>query len=91
MNIKDLKMRMLDDQAPVQLVEAHRPFILKKDDIESVVGVFDSNVILTEWLADMVIKIFAPKAGLNGQEVYAHHRDFGFVRKNGLYEKAEKF
>lgn len=84
MNIEKLKMRMIDDEASVQFVEAHRPFILKKDDIIDVVGVYDSNVILTDWRADMVIKVFAPKVGLNGEEVYANHRDFAFLGESNF-------
>ena len=90
MNIENLKMRMLDEEAPVQFVDAYQSFILKKKDIDSVVGVYDADVFLTEWNADMVVKIFAAKVGLDGQEVYANHRDFVFERKDGDFVKVEK-
>ena len=79
MIIENLRMRMIDEEAPVQFIEAHRPFNLKKNDILDIRGVYDSNVVLTDWNADMVVKIYAPAAGLAGQEVYAQHRDFNFV------------
>jgi hypothetical protein len=81
MIIENLRMRMIDEEAPVQFIDAHRPFKLKKKHILDVRGVYDSNIILTEWNADMVVKIYAPAAGLDGQEVYAQHRDFTFVGK----------
>ena len=90
MNIENLKMRVLHEEAPVQFVDAYQSFILKKEDIDSVVGVYDANVILTEWNADMVVKIFAAKVSLDGQEVYANHRDFVFERKDGDFVKVEK-
>ena len=87
MIIENLRMRMINEEAPVQFIDAHRPFNLKEDDILDVRGVYDSSIILTEWRADMVVKIYAPAAGLDGQEVYAQHRDFTFVQEFKLENK----
>ena len=56
-------------------------FSLDQIDLIGAVGVYDSEVHLTEWRADMVIKISVPKFGLEWVEVYANHRDFAVVWK----------
>ena len=68
MIIENLRMRMIDEEAPVQFIDAHRPFKLKKKHILDVRGVYDSNITLTEWNADMVVKIYAPAAGWMGRK-----------------------
>jgi hypothetical protein len=81
--ISGLEIIMYEDGTQVQVVETDERFILNKKDITRAVGVYDSTVHLTEWRADMVIKILVTKINLNWIEVYANHRDFKVIwRRN---------
>ena len=79
--IEGLEMRMYSNGTLVQSIEDDRKYVLDQIDLIGAVGVYDSEVHLTEWRADMVIKISVPKFGLEWVEVYANHRDFAVVWK----------
>ena len=72
-------MGMLKENAQVQFIDKDHPFILRKDEITEISGVYLSGICLTEWYADMVIKVFAPTAQLDGQELYAKFSDFRII------------
>lgn len=82
--ISGLEMIMYEDGTQVQVVATDERLMLNKEDLEAAVGVYDSAVHLTEWRADMVIKIRLPQFDSNWVEVYANHRDFKVIwkRKN---------
>ena len=81
--ISGLEMIMYEDGTQVQVVATDERLMLNKEDLEAAVGVYDSAVHLTEWRADMVIKILVTKINLNWIEVYANHRDFKVIwRRN---------
>jgi hypothetical protein len=79
--ISGLEIIVYEERTQVQVVETDERFILNKEDVNGAVGVYDSAAHLTEWRADMVIKILAPKINLNWIEVYANHRDFKVIWK----------
>ena len=79
--ISGLEMIMYEDGTQVQVVATDERLMLNKEDLEAAVGVYDSAVHLTEWKADMVIKVRLPQFNSNWVEVYANHRDFKVIWK----------
>ena len=79
--ISGLEIIMYEEETQVQVVETDERFILNKEDVNGAVGVYDSAAHLTEWRADMVIKIRLPQFNSNWVEVYANHRDFKVIWK----------
>jgi len=78
MEIKNLLMKPNKDAVKIQLLDEHKPFNLFKKYKSVCKGVYDSSVILTDWKADMVIRVSCEELNLKDAEVYAHHRDFSF-------------
>jgi hypothetical protein len=79
--ILGLEMIMYEDGTQVQVVATDERLILNNEDLEGAVGVYDSAVHLTEWGADMVIKVWLPQFNSNWVEVYANHREFKVIWK----------
>jgi len=80
---------MLEEEAQVQLVEGGFPIVLKRDEVEDILGVYSSNIFLTDWNADTVIKVFSSHHELEGEEVYAKFRDYKFVWDTATEEQTQ--
>lgn len=78
MEIKNLLMKPNKEAVKIQLLDEHKPFDLLKEHKPICKGVYDADVVLTDWKADMVIRVSCEELNLKDTEVYAHHRDFSF-------------
>ena len=72
-------MYMNDEEAEIRQVKGGLPFVLRREDVLEIIGVYSSDTFLTDWNADTVIKVFSPQYEFEGEEVYAKFTDYRIV------------